>query len=90
MTNEHYKQTVDAQQRAAAPKQSAFVSANAGSGKTRVLTNRVTRLLLNGARPDRILCITFTKAAAAEMSERLFAQLGPWALMEDKDLRESL
>ena len=65
-----YEETVANQMRAADPRLSAFVSANAGSGKTRVLTNRVVRLLLSGVRPQEILCITFTKAAAAEMAGR--------------------
>ena len=84
------RQTVAHQQRAADPARSAFVSANAGSGKTRVLTSRVARLLLAGVRPDSILCITFTKAAAAEMAERLFDMLGEWALADDDTLRGKL
>ncbi len=71
---------------AADPRHSAWVSANAGAGKTHTLANRVTRLLLDKARPERILCLTYTKAAAAEMSERLFAVLGKWAMADDKDL----
>ncbi|MEO1014032.1 MAG: double-strand break repair helicase AddA [Pseudomonadota bacterium] len=90
MTQEAFVRTLDAQRRAADPARSVLVSANAGSGKTRVLTNRVARLLLAGAPPERILCITFTKAAAAEMSERLFALLGAWALMDDARLKEAL
>ena len=57
-----------AQLDAADPKRSAWVSANAGAGKTYTLANRVTRLLLDGAKPERILCLTYTKAAAAEMA----------------------
>jgi len=83
-------ETTKAQQQAANPSWSAFVSANAGSGKTRVLTNRVARLLLAGIKPSKILCITFTKAAAAEMAERLFKLLGAWALADDDDLRDAL
>lgn len=80
-----------AQQRIAAdPSLSAFVSANAGSGKTRVLTNRVARLLLNDVSPSSILCITFTKAAAAEMADRLFKLLGGWALADDAALTKGL
>jgi len=79
-----------AQIAAAWPARSAWVSANAGSGKTRVLTNRVARLLLNGTLPGRILCLTFTKAAAAEMQNRLFKQLGEWAMMPDEPLRTAL
>lgn len=58
----------DAQTRASDPAASVWVSANAGSGKTHALTTRVTRLLLAGTEPERILCLTYTKAAAAEMS----------------------
>ena len=61
----------DAQTRASNPAASAFVSANAGSGKTHVLVQRVIRLLLDGVPPEKILCITFTKAAAANMAERV-------------------
>ena len=71
------------QRKATSPAQSAWVEANAGTGKTKVLTDRVTRLLLAGIRPERILCLTFTKAAAAEMRNRLAAQLGRWALAEE-------
>ena len=66
----------DAQKRASNPAASAFVSANAGSGKTHVLVQRVIRLLLTGVPPEKILCITFTKAAAANMAERVFTTLG--------------
>ncbi|MEY4879944.1 MAG: hypothetical protein RJB62_1413, partial [Pseudomonadota bacterium] len=72
------------------PKSSAWVSANAGSGKTHLLADRVTRLLFDGAKPERILCLTYTKAAAAEMSARLFDRLGTWALLGDQELREKL
>lgn len=78
--------TRDAQLKATDPAASAFVSANAGSGKTYVLTRRVIRLLLAGADPGRILCLTFTKAAAAEMSNRVFAELRRWARLEDAAL----
>src|SRR4051812_6348055 len=73
----------DAQRRATTPGHSAWVEANAGTGKTKVLTDRVTRLLLAGVLPERILCLTFTKAAAAEMRNRLAAQLGRWAMADD-------
>src|SRR6056297_11137 len=79
-----------AQVRAAAPNISTWLSANAGSGKTRVLTDRVARLLLEGVRPERILCLTYTKAAAMEMQNRLFQRLGEWAMRSDADLRETL
>ena len=86
----HRDETTIVQRLAADPVLSAFVSANAGSGKTRVLTNRVARLLLGGADPSTILCITFTKAAAAEMSDRLYRLLGGWALADDAVLRAAL
>ena len=78
--------TRDVQRKATDPHASAFVSANAGSGKTYVLTRRVIRLLLNGVDPGRILCLTFTKAAAAEMSGRVFDELGRWAGLSDAEL----
>ena len=78
------------QQRAADPQASVWVAANAGAGKTRVLVDRVTRLLLGGTAPGRILCLTFTKAAAAEMSKRLFEQLGAWTTLADDKLAEAL
>ncbi|MEM9756424.1 MAG: UvrD-helicase domain-containing protein, partial [Pseudomonadota bacterium] len=79
-----------AQVAAADPRGSSWLMANAGSGKTRVLTNRVAWLLLNGAPPERILCLTFTKAAAAEMQNRLFGQLGGWAMLDDGALSDEL
>ncbi|RMF35685.1 MAG: double-strand break repair helicase AddA, partial [Alphaproteobacteria bacterium] len=75
-----------AQVRAADPARSSWVMANAGSGKTRVLTDRVARLLLAGTPPERILCLTYTRTAAAEMQARLFERLGRWALMADDAL----
>lgn len=76
------------QAEAADPQASVWVSANAGSGKTHVLINRVIRLLLAGTPPERILCLTFTKAAAAEMSSRLYRTLGEWAVLDDAALGE--
>src|SRR5476649_985899 len=77
----------DASAIASDPTISAWVAANAGSGKTYTLANRVARLLLADARPERILCLTFTKAAAAEMQDRLFKQLGEWSMLPDDALR---
>jgi ATP-dependent helicase/nuclease subunit A len=74
------------QARASDPTASAFVSANAGSGKTHVLVQRVIRLLLSGVPPEKILCITFTKAAAANMAERVFSTLGHWVTLDDTEL----
>ena len=85
-----FAQTIKYQTDAANPSISAWVAANAGSGKTRVLTNRVARLLLEGADPSHILCITYTKAAAAEMAERLFSLLGGWALKDNETLAKKL
>ena len=84
------RQSQTHQRRAADPDCSAWVSANAGTGKTYVLVMRVLRLLLSGASADSILCLTFTKAAAAEMSNRLNARLGEWAVMSDQALTEAL
>ncbi len=75
---------------AAHPLRSTWLTANAGSGKTRVLTDRVARLLLAGTAPERILCLTYTKAAATEMQNRLLARLGAWAMLPEKRLREEL
>ena len=79
-----------AQLRASEPKTSVFVTANAGSGKTKTLVDRVARLLLQGVEPHAILCVTYTKAAAAEMQTRLFRQLGEWAVMDKEPLEEAL
>ncbi len=79
-----------AQVTAARPDHSTWLSANAGSGKTRVLTDRVARLLLDEVQPQHILCLTYTKAAASEMQNRLFKRLGHWAMLGDDDLREQL
>ncbi|MGH6753594.1 MAG: UvrD-helicase domain-containing protein, partial [Bradyrhizobium sp.] len=76
----------DTQARASDPAASSFVSANAGSGKTHVLVQRVIRLLLGGVAPEKILCITFTKAAAANMAERVFSTLGHWVTLDDAEL----
>jgi len=78
------------QNKAADPQTSAWVSANAGSGKTYVLVNRVIRFLLAGTLPERILCLTFTKAAAAEMTNRLFERLSQWAVTDEAQLRSEL
>ncbi|MGB3406003.1 MAG: double-strand break repair helicase AddA [Jannaschia sp.] len=75
---------------AADPSGSVWLAANAGSGKTRVLTDRVAWLLLEGTAPEQILCLTYTRAAAGEMQNRLFARLGSWAMMEDTGLRAEL
>src|SRR5215469_10911412 len=75
---------------AADPAVSAWVRANAGTGKTHVLVQRILRLLLSGANPRSILCLTFTKNAAAEMEGRVLAKLGEWATASVEDLRAGL
>jgi len=78
-------------QRAVAdPAVSAWVAANAGSGKTHVLAQRVINLLLQGVAPEKILCITFTKAAAANMAKRVFDTLAEWTTLEDGALDEAI
>lgn len=74
------------QARAAAPDAHVWLSASAGTGKTHVLTARVFRLLLQGVRPENILCLTFTKAGAAEMADRIHDRLAAWVQMDDKRL----
>jgi len=81
-----YEKTTINQANAADPKTSAFVSANAGTGKTYILVTRVLRLLLRGNEPHKILCLTFTKAAAAEMENRLFETLAKWVTMPEEEL----
>lgn len=81
MTSEALRRTEAAQARAADPHASAWVRANAGTGKTHVLVARVLRLLLDGAPVEGIVCLTFTKAAAAEMANRLAKELGDWAVL---------
>jgi ATP-dependent helicase/nuclease subunit A len=83
-------QTKEDQRRAADPRASAWVSANAGSGKTHVLAQRVKRLLLRNTDPSRILCLTYTRAAAANMATRVFGDLAAWALMDDEALDNAI
>src|SRR6516164_9980541 len=72
------------------PAVSAWVAANAGSGKTHVLAQRVIRLLLDGVEPARILCITFTKAAAGNMANRVFDELRRWTALDDARLDDAI
>ena len=81
---------INTQIAASDPGTSAWVAANAGSGKTHVLAQRVIRLLLDGCDPSTILCITFTKAAAANMAERVFTTLGRWVTLGDDDLTAAI
>jgi ATP-dependent helicase/nuclease subunit A len=82
--------TTRAQSLASDPGASAWVSANAGAGKTHVLKLRVLRILLAGTPPNRILCLTYTKAAAAEMASRVFDELSGWATAAEADLGSAL
>jgi ATP-dependent helicase/nuclease subunit A len=79
-----------AQLEASDPAATAWVNANAGSGKTHVLVDRVIRVMLTGTEPSRIMCLTFTKAAAAEMANRLFERLAGWIALDDAALSEAL
>ena len=72
------------------PAVSAWVAANAGSGKTHVLVQRVINLLLDGVEPEKILCITFTKAAAANMAKRVFDTLAEWTTLDDAGLDKAI
>ncbi len=81
----------DRRQRAATePQTSVWVGASAGTGKTKVLTDRALRLMLSGTPPSKILCLTFTKAAAAEMASRIATVLGGWAKADDASLDGAL
>src|SRR6202035_234231 len=83
-------QVRELQRAVAAPDASAWVAANAGSGKTHVLAQRVINLLLNEVEPEKILCITFTKAAAANMAKRVFDTLAAWTTLDDAALDEAI
>ncbi|MEX0338329.1 MAG: UvrD-helicase domain-containing protein, partial [Arenibacterium sp.] len=83
-------EATERQVQASMPQASTWLAANAGSGKTRVLTDRVARLLLSGVEPQNILCLTYTKAAASEMQNRLFRRLGEWAMLDDDNLARAL
>jgi ATP-dependent helicase/nuclease subunit A len=78
------------QREVSAPHVSAWVAANAGSGKTHVLVQRVINLLLDGVEPEKILCITFTKAAAANMAKRVFDTLAEWTTLDDAGLDNAI
>ncbi len=90
MISRALKSAQASQKLAADPTRSVFVTANAGSGKTKVLVDRIARLLLDGSKPSAFLCITYTKAAAAEMQRRLFERLGGWCVADDARLAAEL
>lgn len=89
MSVEHSAQP-SPQEQASDPRQSAWVSANAGSGKTTVLVWRVIRLLLEGVPPGRVLCLTYTKAAAAHMANKVLETLSAWVRLDDADLEKAI
>ncbi|MDA0902268.1 MAG: UvrD-helicase domain-containing protein, partial [Proteobacteria bacterium] len=82
--------TTKLQQKASNPQYSVFVCASAGSGKTKILTDRVLRLLLSGVHPSKILCLTFTKVAALEMQNRIYKKLSDWTYLKENQLEEEL
>src|SRR5262245_23923183 len=82
----HPLDTIALQAKASDPRNSVWVSANAGSGKTHVLSQRVTRLLLEGTDPSKILCLTYTRAAAANMANRVFGNLAEWTMLDGTEL----
>ncbi len=89
MTASFPKSTLE-QNRASEPHASVWVAASAGTGKTFVLTNRVLRILLAEGQPEKILCLTFTKAAAAEMANRINEKLGEWVTCDQQFLCEQI
>ena len=90
LDNDSVRRSNARQQQASDPSRSSWVSAHAGSGKTTVLTRRVIRLLTRGVSPARILCLTFTRAAAAEMAQRVFRVLSDWTELDDDALAARL
>lgn len=90
MTDAIVDRTTRNQAIAATPELSVWASANAGAGKTKVLIDRIARLLLRGSDPSKILAVTYTKAAAAEMQTRLYGLLGSWTISPDEKLTQAL
>lgn len=90
MSDIFIEKTSAEQRRASNPATSVWATANAGAGKTKVLIDRIARILLQGAQPSKILAVTYTKAAAAEMTTRLFKTLGKWTIDSDADLEKAL
>ena len=90
MSGNILEQANRAQAMASDPNSSVWVSASAGSGKTKVLKDRVLRLLLQNVEPHKIICLTFTKAAAGEMANRINKSLKEWSICSDEVLIEEL
>ncbi|MBR1600663.1 MAG: double-strand break repair helicase AddA [Alphaproteobacteria bacterium] len=78
------------QREATDPRMSVWVEASAGTGKTKVLSDRVLRLLLDEVSPTRLLCLTYTKAAAVEMKTRISKRLSEWSVQSDEKLRKNI
>src|SRR5258708_3330977 len=85
-----FDQAADAQRQALGPDKSVWVAASAGTGKTKVLTDRLLALMLEGTDPARVLCLTITRAAAAEMANRVNARLAAWTTLPGGKLAEEL
>ncbi len=90
MVNSNLKETIRLQQQASNPENSVWVFASAGSGKTKILTDRVLRLLLADVAPSKILCLTFTRVAASEMQNRINSELVEWILHDEEKLQQKL
>jgi ATP-dependent helicase/nuclease subunit A len=90
LNQKNLEETIRLQQEASNPQSSVFVCASAGSGKTKILTDRVLRLLLEGVNPNKILCLTFTKVAAFEMQSRIYKELSSWSILEDEELKRKV
>lgn len=90
MTNNTLNSVHTLQQSASDPKTSCWVNASAGSGKTKVLIDRIIRMLLNGAKPERILCLTFSRAAAFEMHQRLQRRINDFSKFSKEEIIEQL
>ena len=88
--NEAPVSTINLQQKASNPNSSYWVNASAGSGKTKVLIDRIIRLLLHCANPDRILCLTFSRAAASEMQQRLLQKIKLFAEISESTITDEL
>ena len=82
--------TTNLQQKASNPSSSCWVNASAGSGKTKVLIDRIIRLLIHCANPDRILCLTFSRAAASEMQQRLLQKIKLFAEISESTITDEL
>src|SRR5207237_8852174 len=90
MTIDLVEEAADLQRHATDGRSSVWVAASAGTGKTKVLADRALNLMLRGSPPGRILCLTFTKAAAAEVANRINERLSLWTTLGDGPLAQEL